>query len=61
MMLEVYREDLKPESAETSCSKLIFGDFKPEVQAIIRAVGQATFYDDRGTRNETYQVIYSPR
>lgn len=61
MQLELDRGDLSVDSKEVSCSKTKFGDFRPEVQAAVRLVGKATFYDDKGTPNETYNVIFPPR
>jgi hypothetical protein len=58
MILRVYREDLLSEHENVSCSRTQFQHFKPEVQAAIRIVGKATFFDGEGTRLETYNAIY---
>ena len=58
MKLKLYIEDLLPEYENMPCSRARFQHFKPEVQAAIRAVGKATFFDAEGTRLENYNAIY---
>lgn len=61
MRLELDREDMLESKRDIACSKTIFGDFKPKVKAAIKLIGKATFYDDKGSRIETYNVIYPPK
>ncbi len=61
MRLELSRNDLRQGREDVSCSLTKFSDFTDRAQAAIRAVGKATFYDGKGTVNETYNAIYPPK
>jgi hypothetical protein len=55
MLLELDRLDLREDARDVPVQSVVFRLFKPEVQAAIRAVGQAVFYSwDRTNYNDIY-------
>lgn len=58
MRLELTMDDLLAPRSGINCSETRFDDFKPEVQAAIKAVGKAIFLDNGGTN---YNAIYPPK
>jgi len=57
MELTLHREDLKEEFKDVSTRETRFYMFKPDVQKIIKKVGQAVFRDWNG-RYPSYNAIF---
>jgi hypothetical protein len=60
MKLELNSEDLKPERSHISCARTAFHDFTEDIQAIIKIVGKATYYANKGLPSETSNIIRPP-
>ena len=60
MKLELYEENLKPEYQNLPCRAIKFEHLTDEAQQAVVAVGRGTFYRDRGTHLENYNVVYAP-
>lgn len=60
MKLTFDEDDLKPESRDNATSTIHFEDLSDKAQAEIKAVGRGTFFRNKGTSQEIYNVIYSP-
>ena len=58
MRLELNTGDLKPEFKELPTSQVKFEHLDPVVQKAVKCVGKATFYRDKGTHAENYNVVY---
>jgi len=60
MELHLTRDDLNSDSQNVSCSLARFEHFKPEAQNAIVLATHGTFYDMKGSQNESYNRVYPP-
>ncbi len=61
MVLELFESDLRPESQNKNTIDIRFVDLNEQAQGVVKLVGKATFYRNKGTPRENYRVIYPNR